>query len=175
MRNLLWECRAWMRKGHRWGALLVALPFLIVLITGLILQLKKEWHFVQPPTQRGSSAELIISFDEILRKSREVPEASIKGWEDIDRLDVRPDRGLVKVQAKSQYEIQLDSKSGEVLQVAYRRSDWLEAMHDGSWFHEKAKLYIFLPSAVVVLFLWMSGIYLFFLPVAVKLGRKSRL
>lgn len=172
--NLLWAARFFMRKSHRWGAIIVACPFLIVLITGLILQLKKEWHFVQPPTQKGTALQLDISFAQILSQSQQVPEAAIKTWEDVERLDVRPDKGVIKVQAKNHYEIQLNSQSGEILQVAYRRSDWLEAMHDGSWFHESAKLYIFLPAAVIVLILWFSGIYLFFLPVVVKMTRKSK-
>lgn len=163
-----------MRKSHRWGAVVVAVPFLVVLVTGLILQLKKEWHFVQPPTQKGAKLQLDISFAQVLAQSQQVPEAAIKTWEDIERLDVRPDKGVIKVQAKNHYEIQLDSQSGEILQVAYRRSDWLEAMHDGSWFHESAKLYIFLPAAAIVLVLWVSGLYLFFLPVVVKMKRKPK-
>ena len=172
--NLLWAARFFMRKSHRWGAVVVAIPFLIVLVTGLILQLKKEWHFVQPPTQKGAKLQLDISFAQVLSQSQQVPEAAIKTWEDVERLDVRPDKGVIKVQAKNHYEIQLDSQNGEILQVAYRRSDWLEAMHDGSWFHESAKLYIFLPSAVIVLVLWVSGLYLFFLPVGVKMTRKPK-
>lgn len=174
MGNLLWAARFLMRKSHRWGALIVALPFLIVLVTGLLLQLKKEWHFVQPPTQKGTPLALEISFETILASSQAVPEASIKSWEDIERLDVRPDKGVIKVQAKNNYEIQLDSQNGKVLQVAYRNSDWLEAMHDGSWFHDLAKLWIFLPSAAIVLVLWISGMYLFFLPWAVKMAKKSK-
>lgn len=174
MGNLLWAARFLMRKSHRWGAIVVAVPFLVVLITGIVLQLKKEWHFVQPPTQKGTPLALEISFDAVLASSQEVPEADIKSWEDIDRLDVRPDKGIIKVQSKNNYEIQLDTASGKVLQVAYRNSDWLEAMHDGSWFHDLAKLWIFLPSAVIVLILWISGMYLFFLPWAVKMGKKSK-
>jgi len=81
---------------------------------------------------------------------------------------------MIKVQAKNYYELQIDSHSGKVLQVAYRNSDWLEAMHDGSWFHERAKLGIFLPAALIVLCLWISGMYLFFLPWGVRLGKKAK-
>ncbi len=174
MRNLLWSARFFMRYSHRWGALVVAIPFLVVLATGIVLQLKKDWHFVQPPTQKGTPFHLAISFEDLLSISQTVPEAQIKSWEDIDRLDVRPDKGMIKVQAKNYYELQIDSHSGKVLQVAYRNSDWLEAMHDGSWFHERAKLGIFLPAALIVLCLWISGMYLFFLPWGVRLGKKAK-
>lgn len=160
------------RKTHRWGAILIALPFLIVLITGIILQVKKEVAWVQPPSANGISTIPQISFQDILDVVKTVPGAEINGWEQIDRLDVRPDKGIVKVRANNRWEIQLDTSTAEVLHVAYRRSDIIEAIHDGSWFHDKAKLWIFLPSALVVLVLWVTGIYLFFLPKIQK--RKNR-
>jgi len=152
------------RKTHRWGAILIALPFLIVLITGIILQVKKEVAWVQPPSMKGISQVPEITFQEILNIVSEVPEAEIDDWDDVDRLDVRPDKGIVKVRAKNNWEIQLDTQTGEVLQVAFRRSDIIESIHDGSWFHDRAKLWIFLPSAMVVLLLWVTGMYLYFLP-----------
>jgi hypothetical protein len=51
------------------------------------------------------------------------------------------------------------------LQTAYRRSDLMESLHDGSWFHPLAKLWIFLPAGVIVFVLWVTGIYLFLLPI----------
>ena len=161
-----------MRKSHRWGAILIALPFVVVIVTGILLQLKKEWTWVQPPANRGAGKVPHLAFDAILDAVRAVPEAEVNDWEDIDRLDVRPTRGYVKVQAKNRWEIQVDLKTARVLQVAYRRSDLLESIHDGSWFHPEVKLWVFLPSAVVVLGLWLTGIYLFFLPHYVRWTRK---
>ena len=152
------------RVVHRWGSLLVAVPVLVVILTGLLLLLKKEFAWIQPPTQRGASEELALSFDEILKICKSVPEARIATWADIDRLDVRPAKGMLKVRATNSWEIQLDAGTGEVLQVAYRRSDLIEILHDGSFFHDKVKLFVFLPSAVVLLILWGTGIYLFLLP-----------
>ncbi|MTI86384.1 MAG: PepSY domain-containing protein [Balneolaceae bacterium] len=170
-----WYARRDLRKIHRWGAILIALPFLIVLITGVILQVKKEINWVQPPSQRGVSTIPEISFGHILDVVKEVPKAEIKTWDDVDRLDVRPSKGIVKVRSNNQYEVQVDTKTGEVLQIAYRRSDIIEAMHDGSWFHDSAKLWIFLPSAIVVTVLWITGIYLFFLPLYAKRTNRKRL
>jgi uncharacterized iron-regulated membrane protein len=161
-----------MRKGHRWGALLVALPFLLVIVTGLLLQIKKQWSWVQPPTKRGAGKVPEVSFAVILDAARRAPEAGIASWDDIERLDVRPERGIVKVRSMSDWEVQIDFQTGEVLHVAYRRSDLIEALHDGSWFSEGAKLWVFLPSGIIVLGLWFTGLYLFFLPWWVKLRRK---
>nr|NIP93153.1 PepSY domain-containing protein [Akkermansiaceae bacterium] len=122
------------RVFHRWASLVVALPVLVVILTGFLLLLKKDVAWIQPPTQRGSSEKLTLSFDRILAIARTVPEAEIKDWADVDRLDVRPARKMLKVRANNRWEIQLDAGSGEILQVAYRRSDLIESLHDGSFF-----------------------------------------
>lgn len=166
--------RIWMRKSHRWGAILVALPFLLVIVTGILLQLKKEWSWVQPPTQRGKGTIPIISFANILDAVRLVPVAAVKDWSDIERLDVQPRRGMVKVQSRNRWEVQIDLQTGQVLQIAERRSDWIESLHDGSWFHDRVKLYVFLPVAGVVLGLWFTGIYLLVLPWIVKWQKRRR-
>ncbi|HVK10025.1 MAG TPA: PepSY domain-containing protein [Gemmataceae bacterium] len=166
--------RVWTRKCHRWGAILIALPFLLVLVTGILLQLKKDWSWVQPPTARGQSKTPAIGLDAILDAARSRPEAGVQGWGDVERLDVQPGRGIAKVQAKSRWEVQVDLATGEVLQVAYRRSDLIESLHDGSWFHDSAKLWVFLPTAVIVLGLWGTGIYLFFLPHTVRWSRRRQ-
>jgi uncharacterized iron-regulated membrane protein len=151
----------------------VALPLLVVIVTGLLLQLKKELPWVQPPEQRGAGREPQISFAEILRIVRSIPEAEVRTWGDVQRLDVRPGRGVLKVVANNNYEIQIDTQTGQVLQVAYRRSDLIESMHDGSWFGGLAKLGVFLPAAVILLVLWLTGMYLFWHPLVVRRRRKA--
>ncbi|MEO9887136.1 MAG: PepSY-associated TM helix domain-containing protein [Balneola sp.] len=170
-----WHSRRDSRKIHRWGSILIALPFLIVLITGLFLQVKKEFAWIQPPTQEGVSTDLEITFDEILAISSKVDDAGIKKWSDIDRLDVRPDKGIVKVRGVNNWEIQIDTKTGEVVQVEFRRSGIIEALHDGSWFHDSAKLWIFLPSGIIVTVLWITGIYMFFIPYISKRKNRKRM
>ncbi len=156
--------RVWNRRLHRWASALVALPFLIVICTGVLLQLKKQLDWVQPPEQRGTGTVPAVSFDRVLAAARSVPQAGVRSWDDVDRLDVRPGKGMLKVQALSRWEIQVDAATGEVLHVAYRRSDLLEQLHDGSWFHPAAKLGVFLPVGLLVLGLWLTGVYLFLLP-----------
>ncbi|HCD51195.1 MAG TPA: hypothetical protein DEQ34_02010 [Balneolaceae bacterium] len=170
-----WHARRDTRKIHRWGSIIIAIPFLIVLITGLMLQLKKDVSWIQPASARGESEIPTITFDQILTSARSVPEAGITDWDDIDRLDVRPDKGIVKVRANNHWEIQIDTHTGAVLQSEYRRSDIIESMHDGSWFHEKAKLWIFLPSAIIVTILWITGIYMFFIPYLNKRRNRKRM
>ncbi|MEM9381903.1 MAG: PepSY-associated TM helix domain-containing protein [Planctomycetota bacterium] len=161
------------RRLHRVGALLSALPVLVVIVSGVFLQVKKEWSWVQPPTQRGSTQQLSIDWDTILASAAGVPEAGIETWDDVDRLDVRPGKGMLKVRAKSRWEVQLDATTGEVLQTSYRRSDLIESIHDGSFFGRAAKLWVFLPAAFVLLGLWLTGIYLWLLPHLVRRRRRA--
>lgn len=161
------------RKLHRWGSILTALPLLVVIVTGIILQLKKDWSWVQPPTAKSADPGLELSFEEVLRVASTVESAQITSWDDVDRLDVRPDKGVVKVRAMNRWEVQIDTKSGEILHVDFRRSDWIETLHDGSWFGDPVKLWIFLPTAIILLGLWVTGIYLWLLPHLVRRRKRK--
>ena len=122
------------RQIHYWGAIIAAIPVVIILGSGLLLQVKKEFEWIQPPTQKGAEAKLSLQFDEILQIAKQDTNTKVESWDDINRLDVRPSKGLVKVRTRSDWEIQIDTSNGEILQSRYRRSDWIESIHDGSFF-----------------------------------------
>ena len=157
------------RQVHRWAGVITALPVIIILITGIFLLLKKDVGWIQPPSQKGSSKELKLSFDQVLEIVSKVPNVNLQNWNDINRLDVRPKKGLIKVRGNNDWEVQIDSKTGEILQVAERRSDFIESIHDGSFFHEYVKLGVFLPVAILLVAIWGTGLYMFLLP---YMGRK---
>lgn len=165
----------WSRKLHRWGAILTALPMLLVITTGLLLQVKKQVPWVQPPTQSGALKDATPSqnWDGILATAKSVEPAEIANWSDIDRLDVRPSKGIVKIQSKNGWEIQMDLDSGEVLSSLYRRSDLIESLHDGSYFSDAAKLWLFLPNGLILLGLWLTGAWLWYLPLKAKWGKQK--
>ncbi len=161
------------RRTHYWASLVLLIPVLIVIGTGILLLLKKEFAWIQPPTQKVVAAPT-ISFADILVQVRTIPEMQIQEWTDVDRLDVRPDKGVVKVRSHNLWEAQLNLQTGEVVQLAYRRTDVIESIHDGSWFHDQAKLAIFLPAALVLLFMTLSGAYLFIQRLQAKANKKRR-
>ena len=171
-RNLNWLTR----KLHRWGALLCAIPLLLVIGSGLLLQVKKQFPWVQPPTTAGavSNATPQQSWADVLRIAGSVEEAQIDAWSDIDRLDVRPGKGIVKVRSNNRWELQIDLQSGKVLSSTYRRSDLIESLHDGSFFKDSAKLWVFLPNGLVLLGLWVTGAWLWYLPFYAKRKKKKR-
>jgi uncharacterized iron-regulated membrane protein len=159
------------RRVHRWGAIAIGLPLLCVVTSGLLLQVKKQFPWIQPHEQRTPVSAPSVGWDVILAAAKAMPEAGVQGWEDIERVDVRPSKGIMKVITNSRWEAQLALADGAVLQVAYRRSDLIEQLHDGSFFGDAAKLWIFLPAGMVLFALWMTGLYLWALPYLTKRKR----
>lgn len=154
------------RKLHYWGSAIIAIPILVVIGSGIVLQLKKHWAWVQPVEYRGREKAPVIELSDILTAIRNTPhpEVQVSGWQDVKRLDVRPDRGVAKATLQNDWEVQVDTTDGRVMSVAYRRSDWLEAIHDGSILNDTYKMWIVFPSSIVLLFLWGSGIWMWVWP-----------
>lgn len=150
-----------LKEIHKWGGVTIAIPCLVIIVTGILLLVRKEFHSIQPATQTGSPYQLTLSFDQILEQVQAIPHLQVESWEDIDRLDVRPNKGVVKVRLKSGWEAQLDTLNAQVLQVAYRRSHTIEKIHDASYFQSSANLWFTLPIAIILLILTVTGIYLF--------------
>ncbi|WP_448551776.1 PepSY domain-containing protein [Thalassotalea montiporae] len=161
------------RTIHKWASVLIALPLLLVIVTGILLLVRKEFAVLQPPTQHGISAIPSLDFSTILAQTKTIEQANVSTWQDIDRLDIRPSKGVIKVRTKSSWEVQLDSQTGKVLQVAYRNSEFIESLHDGTFFQKQANLWLMLPVAIVLLLLWLTGLYLFCLPYVKKWRRKD--
>jgi len=141
-------------------------PLALVIGTGVLLMLKKDIGWIQPPTAKGVVTEDVPSqsFSDLFAAAQAVPQLELETWDDLDRVDVKPGKGTVKFIAANRWEAQIDTETGEVLQVAYRRSDLIESLHDGSFFSPAVKRYVFLPSGIVLAVLWGTGIYLFALP-----------
>ena len=163
-----------LRRVHYWASLPIALPLLLVIATGLLLQFKKSLPWVQPPEQRAESTEPALGLPQILEAAAGVEAAAIDAWNDVYRVEYRPGRNLVKVVSNNRTEIQIDAATGAILQVAPRRSDLIESLHDGSFFGDIAKTWLFTPAAIVLLGLLLTGVYLFFVPILAKRRRRRR-
>lgn len=154
------------RQIHHWASPIIMLPLALMIGTGILLMLKKDIGWIQPPTQKGSVLDAVPArtFEELFEVARSVPELELSDWRDLDRVDVKPGKGVVKFVSANRWEVQIDSDTGEILQVACRRSDLIESLHDGSFFSKAAKRFIFLPTGLILAVLWGTGIYLFILP-----------
>ncbi len=163
------------RKVHFWATLFVMIPLCIITLSGMVLMLKKQLTWVQPSTVRGESKIPTVSFETILDSVKLASEGTVTSWDKISRIDVRPSKGVAKVQLKNSDEIQLDLATGKVLQIAKRRSDLIEDIHTGAYFGDAVKYGLFFTASLVFFVQLISGIYLFFRPFFLKQKRKKLL
>jgi len=99
---------------------------------------------------------------------------------EVDRIDIRPDKGIAKVTFKTHFtEVQLDGFSGEVLSIGTRHSDWIEKVHDGSIVDfylggdEATKLVYSTLTALGLIFMSVSGFYLWYFPKVIRKLKKQ--
>lgn len=160
--------------AHKWVGIIAALVLTVCAGTGFLLLIKKEVAWVQPPERAGAAPNtLSVTFDDILRACVGDERLGIKGWGDVRRVDVRPRAGIAKVITRDGMEAQVDLSTGELLQVAERRSDLIESIHDGSFFGEWAHGYLWPLASVSLLFLVFSGLWLWLLPKVRRARRRT--
>ena len=140
---------------HYWLGWIVIIPWAFVISSGLLLQVRYEVPWVMPVQQQGQGTVPNIEFTQVLETARQYPEYGVKDWEDVWRIYVYPNQGITTIRAKNKQEFQIDSSTGEVLQVAVRRTDWLEDLHEGKWMG--LNLWLFLPVHILSLILWLTG------------------
>jgi len=165
-------------KQLRWSRLLhqligVSLAFFVVITatSGLVLGWKKNVEILQPATQDGSSVLLSewISFDHVSKIAIHAMDSVLQKKMDIDRMDVRPDKGIIKVTFKEGYwEVQVDATSGKTLSVARRHADWIEHIHDGSIVSDWIKILYTNILGVGLITLALSGLWLWYGPKVIR-------
>lgn len=147
---------AFSSKMHYYLGLIVAIPWIIVIVSGLLLQVRYEVPWVKPPLQTGSEGVPELQFTEVMRKAGLIPGVDLSDWEDVWRFYVYPNKGVVSVRSKSRWQTQFDLNTGELLDLSFRRTDLIEDIHEGKWMG--ANFWLFLPVHVVSLFLWFFGV-----------------
>jgi len=140
---------------HYWLGWVVIVPWAFVIASGLLLQVRYEVPWVMPVQQQGQGTVPTIEFPQVLETARQFPEYGVSDWKDVWRVYIYPDKGITTIRAKNRQEFQIDSTTGEVLQVAVRRTDWLEDVHEGKW--KGLNLWLFLPVHILSLILWLTG------------------
>jgi uncharacterized iron-regulated membrane protein len=158
---------------HKWVGITIAIIVLNLAGTGFLLLIKKKIAWIQPPEIRGvTENQFGIGFDDILAACRPYPELEIQSWDDVDRIDVRPGKGMLKVRSKNFWEAQVDISDGAVLQVAFRRSDFIETIHDGSFYANWLHDWVWPCVAVCMFFLVFSACWLWLEPKYRRAKRK---
>lgn len=126
------------RKIHRVTGIALFVFFFIMAVSGLLLGWKKNsGGLILPKSSTGISTDLKewLPLDSLHRIACEVLHDSVSSQLslELDRIDVRKDKGIVKfIFADHYWGIQLDGATGQTLQINRRDSDVIENIHDGS-------------------------------------------
>jgi len=159
--EVLVALRRWSRKLHQFMAWLVIAPSVLIFSTGVLLLLRQNVAWIQPPAVMGTQAGLpVIGMDRAFEVARSVPEAGISSWQDLSSIDIKPAKGTLAFRARNGYEVQVDGVSGVVLSAAPRRTSFLIELHQGTYFHPKAMTWWTLPVGLGLLSLSVSGLFM---------------
>ena len=164
----------WYRRLHKWIGIPLILFFLLIGITSILLAWKKKADLLPPTLKTKVENGVWILPSEMVKIGEEEMQKLGKDPE-VDRIDIRPDKGIAKVTFKTHFtEVQVDGFSGEVLSIETRHSDWIEKVHDGSIIDfytsgdEGAKLTYSTLTALGLIFLGISGFYMWYYPKVIR-------
>ena len=171
------------RKLHRWVAIPLLGAMFLLGATGLLLAWKKELKLTPEVIARTAfEQQTTLSLDSLqLRAVTYMKDSLQLAWQ-IDRMDVRPAKGIVKVRFEEHFtELQLDIYSGEVVSVRQRTSDIIEKLHDGSILdflirtnNDEIKLVYASLTSLGLMLLSISGFYLWFYPRQIKRTKRQK-
>ncbi|MDZ4711533.1 MAG: PepSY domain-containing protein [bacterium] len=126
------------RKIHRTLGMCLFVVFVFVSLTGLLLGWKKNSNgMILPKSYEGTSTDLKewLPIDSLHKNACSIlldsvsPDLSLE----LERIDMRPDKGMVKFVFIDNYMgIQIDGATGKLLHIETRNSDFIENIHDGS-------------------------------------------
>lgn len=172
------------RKLHRLTGTFLFAFFFVVAITGLLLGWKKHsGDLLLAETRSGTSLVQAdwLPLTEVSARAQSYLRESVSAElsEEIDRIDVRPGKGIAKILFADHYQsLQVDLTTGEILSLETRRSDFIEQIHDGSlvdrlmgWNNGLFKLAYTTMMGLALLLFTVTGFWLWCGP---KLLRKQK-
>ena len=153
--------------GHLWLGVAATGILLMVSVTGVLLNHKQALGLMPDAANEFPKPLTDALSLNALWEAAELEVAPSVASAGVDRMDVRPDKGLIKVRFAdaSVTEVTLDLASGTVLGVGERNDVFLEKLHSGEIFGD---LWIFLSDtgAFFLLLLLVSGYWLWLYPKA---------
>lgn len=126
------------RKIHRFAGIGLFLFLFITGVTGLLLGWKKNsGGLILADTSIGVSQNMKdwLPIDSLIMIAVNHPVniVSQKKLNNIDRIEIRPEKGIVKINFRSNYKaLQVDATTGAILLIEERNADLIEQIHDGS-------------------------------------------
>ncbi len=172
------------RKIHRITGISLFMFLFLIGGTGLLLGWKKNSAgLILEDTSTGTSIDMTtwLPIHTLAENAIKYIQDSIPSELDtkIDRIDVRPDKGIVKISFKNHYiGVQVDGATGVVLKRENRYADLIEQIHDGSWVDRQFglksgafKLFYTTISGMGLLTFCITGFWLWYGP---KILRKQQ-
>ncbi len=142
------------RNIHRKISLYLVIPIGVILLSGIVLQLRNQFEWIQPALIQGEAGNgSLIGPIEIIQQLK-------ISKTDVDQIIYKPAKNNVSLRLKSGEEIQLDPKSGKVLKRAIRRTNLLIDIHQGSIIGPLGQYGVYIVSGLGLLLLYLSGISL---------------
>lgn len=154
----------WMFHGHLWLGVVASVLIMLIAITGVLLNHKRGLGFM-PDVEHEPTADFAdaLPLAELARLAGVAAPAA--GGTGVDRMDVRPRDGIIKVRFRDDVvtEVTLDISSGDVLHVGQRNDVFLEKLHSGEIFGDR---WILLSdfAALLLAVLVISGYWLWLFP-----------
>ncbi len=152
-----------MYYAHLWLGVLFTVVLLVLCITGILLNHKRGLGLM-PDVSNDAPAALASSLPlaELAERARG---ATGIAEHPIDRMDVRPDKGYVKVRFDDPAwtEATMELATGEALHIGRRGDVFMEQLHSGELF---GKRWVLLSdaAAVALVVLLVSGYWLWLAP-----------
>ena len=161
---------------HLWLGVLVTVALVAISVTGILLNHKRGLGLMpdveHEPT--GGFGQSIALERLALAALEAAPQTARGGWKSgdpvdidlIDRMDVRPRNGYVKVRLrdKASTEMTVDITSGKVLHVARRGDVFLEKLHSGEAFGGVRYVILSDIAAVALVVTLITGYWLWLVP-----------
>lgn len=170
------------RKLHKWISIPLLLFMFLIGVTGLLLGWKKQANLL-PKTEKGQSNRSTdwIKLDSIQNIAKTYATEVLKASNEIDRIDVRPQKGIAKIVFVEHFtELQIDCKTGKILSVNTRKSDFIEKIHDGSIIDffiktssDQFKLVYTSIVSIGLILLSFSGFWLWYNPIRIRKQKNS--
>lgn len=155
----------WMFYSHLWLGIVFTGILLVVCVTGVLLNHKRPLGLMPDvPNQPAGAFAQALPLAELARRA-EVAVGAPVAAAGIDRMDVRPGDGLVKVRFddRAVHEVTVDVVSGRVLHVGERNDVFLEKLHSGEIFGDGWVL-LTDAAAIALTVLLISGYWLWLYP-----------
>jgi hypothetical protein len=154
----------WMFHTHLWLGILLTGITIILAVTGILLNHKRALGLMPdvPHQPSGEFAGALPMAELVTLAEAAAPAAAAAG---VDRLDVRPRSGIIKVRFRDDVvtEVTLDVNNGRLLHIGERNDVFLEKLHSGEIFGDNwVLLSDFAAAGILVLII--SGYWLWLFP-----------